>query len=79
MNRKPVFYKKFSSNDINFLMQLVDRNDVIKNWNTLKHEYDLQNKLYFQYVYNIATSFLFETQESLLFKKLLQRNYTGYL
>ena len=60
-------------------MQLVDRNGVIKNWNTLKHEYDLQNKLYFQYVYNNAASFSFETQESLLFKKQLQRNYTGYL
>ena len=31
INRKPVFYKKFSSNNINFLMQLVDRNGVFKN------------------------------------------------
>ena len=29
-------------------MQLVDRNGVFKDWNTLKHEYDLQNNLYFQ-------------------------------
>ena len=50
INRKPVFYKKFSSNNINFLMQLVDRNGVFKNWNTRKHEYDLQNNLYFQWM-----------------------------
>ena len=47
INRKPVFYKKFSSNNINFLMQLVDRNGAFKNWNTLKHEYDLQDNLLF--------------------------------
>ena len=31
-------------------MQLVDRNGVFKDWNTLKHEYDLQNNLYFQWM-----------------------------
>ena len=50
INRKPVFYKKFSLNNINFLMQLVDRNGSFKNWNTVKHEYDLQNNLYFQWM-----------------------------
>ena len=46
INRKPVFYKKFSLNNINFLMQLVKRNGVFKDWNTLKHGYHLQNNLY---------------------------------
>ena len=27
---KPVFYKKFSLNNINFLMQLVDRNGFLR-------------------------------------------------
>ena len=31
-------------------MQLVDRNGVFKDWKTLKHEYDLQNTLYFQWM-----------------------------
>ena len=31
-------------------MQLVDRNGVFKNWDTLKHDYDLQNNLYFQWM-----------------------------
>ena len=31
-------------------MQSVERNSVFKNWNTLKHEYDLQNNLYFQWM-----------------------------
>ena len=29
-------------------MDLVAKNGVFKDWNTLKHEYDLQNNLYFQ-------------------------------
>ena len=35
-------------------MQLVDRNGVFKNWNTLKHDYDLQNNLYFQWMQLIS-------------------------
>ena len=54
INRKPTFYKKFSSNKINFLMQLVDRNGGFKIWNTLKHEYDLQNNLHFQWMQHIS-------------------------
>ena len=54
INRKPVFYKKFSSNNIDFLMQLADRNGVSKNWNTLKNEYDLQNNLYLQWMQLIS-------------------------
>ena len=50
INRKAVFYKKFSLNNINFLMQLVDKNGSFKNWHTVKHEYDLQNNLYFQWM-----------------------------
>ena len=46
ISNKPVFYKKFQLKFKNFLMQLVDRNGVFKDWNTLKHDYDLQNSLY---------------------------------
>ena len=35
-------------------MQLVDRNGGFKNWNTLKHECDLQNILYFQWMQLIS-------------------------
>ena len=31
-------------------MQLVDRNVSFKYWHTVKHEYDLQNNLYFQWM-----------------------------
>ena len=31
INRKPVFYKRFSLNNINFLMQLVDGDGFLKN------------------------------------------------
>ena len=30
-------------------MQLVDRNVFFKNWHNVKHEYDLQGNLYFQW------------------------------
>ena len=36
-------------------MQLVDRNGAFKNWNTLKHEYDLEKNLYFQWMQFIST------------------------
>ena len=35
-------------------MQLVCRNGVFKDWNTLKCEYDLQNNLYFQWMQLIS-------------------------
>ena len=35
-------------------MQLVDRNGVFKYWNTLKHDYDLQNNLHFQWMHLIS-------------------------
>ena len=31
-------------------MQLVDRNGFFKNWHAVKHGYDLQNNLYFQWM-----------------------------
>ena len=39
----------FSLNNVNSLMELVDRNGVFKDCNTLKHENDLQNNLCFHY------------------------------
>ena len=35
-------------------MQLVDGNGAFKDWNTLKHEYDLQNNLYYQWIQLIS-------------------------
>ena len=35
-------------------MQLVDRNAVFKDWNTLQHDYGLQNNLYFQWMQLIS-------------------------
>lgn len=31
-------------------MQLVDKNGIVKVWNTLKHEYDFHNNFYFQWM-----------------------------
>ena len=35
-------------------MQLVDRDGVFKDWNTLKYEYDLQNSLYSHWIQFIS-------------------------
>ena len=35
-------------------MQLVDRNGVFNIWNNLKHEYNLQNNFYFQWMQLIS-------------------------
>ena len=35
-------------------MQLVDRNGVLKDWNTLKHKYDLQSNLHFPWMQLIS-------------------------
>ena len=35
-------------------MQLVDRKSVFQNWNTVKHEYDFQNNLYFSWMQLIS-------------------------
>ena len=48
------FHKRFPLNNINFLMQMVDRNGVFKDSNTLKHEYDLQSILCFQWMQPIS-------------------------
>ena len=55
INRKSVSYKKFYINNNNFLMQLVDRNGVFKDCNILKHDYDLQNNLFFQWIQLISS------------------------
>ena len=73
-------------------MQLIDRNCVFKDWNTLKHKDDSQRNLYFQWMqpsaipsnweniskqngdkntFTTTEHLLFETQESLRFKKQL--------
>ena len=54
ISNTPDFYKKFQLKFKNFLMQLVDRNGVFKDWNTLKHEYDLQNSLYSHWIQFIS-------------------------
>ena len=69
-------------------MQLVDRKGVFKDWNTLKHKYDLQNNWYFQQMqlivsYNLIGKMSLNKitipirlrQHSII----IHRNYTGYL
>ena len=40
----------FSDKGINFLVQLFDNDKKMKTWSTIKEEFDLKNKFYFQYL-----------------------------
>ena len=45
-----VNFTNFSNKDINFVNDLVNENCNFKSWETLKNEYHLDNKLYFQWM-----------------------------
>ena len=45
-----VNFTNFSNKNINFVSDLVNENCNFKSWETLKNEYHLDNKLYFQWM-----------------------------
>ena len=45
-----VNFTNFSNKNINFMSDLVNKNCNFKSWETLKNEYHLDNKLYFQWI-----------------------------
>ena len=45
-----VNFTNFSTKNINFMIDLVNENCSFKNWESLKSEYNLDNKLYFQWI-----------------------------
>ena len=45
-----VNFTNFSNKNINFVSDLVNENCNFKSWETLKKEYHLDNKLYFQWI-----------------------------
>ena len=50
MDNSYVNFTKFSTKSINFVRDLVNENCNFKTWETLKNEYQLDNKSYFQWM-----------------------------
>ena len=45
-----VHHSRFSQNNLNFVSQIFNTNDLIKAWHLLKQEYHLNNNSYFQWL-----------------------------
>ena len=50
MDKKTVYFKRFSDHNINFVMNLLDNSGKFKSWPVFKMEYNLNNKFYFQWL-----------------------------
>ena len=48
MSNKPIYFKYFSDNNLNYVIQLFDDTENTKAWIKLKHEFNLNNNLYFK-------------------------------
>ena len=50
ISNKPVYFKHFSNNNLNYVTQLFDDMGNTKEWMKLKHEFNLNNYLYFKWM-----------------------------
>ena len=50
ISNKPTYFKHFSNNNLNYVTQLFDDTENTKEWIKLKHEFNLNNNLYFNWI-----------------------------
>ena len=50
ISNKPIYFKHFSNNNLNYVTQLFDDTGNTKEWVKLKHEFNLNNNLYFNWM-----------------------------
>ena len=50
ISNKPIYFKHFSNNNLNYVTQLFDDTGNTKEWMKLKHEFNLNNNLYFKWM-----------------------------
>ena len=50
ISNKPIYFKHFSNNNLNYVTQLFDGTENTKEWIKLKHEFSLNNNLYFKWM-----------------------------
>ena len=70
-----VNFTNFSNKDINFVNDLVNENCNFKSWETLKNEYHLDNKLYFQWIQSIRAIPLIWKQKTNDIGKNVEKKY----
>ena len=49
ISNKPMYFKHFYNNNLNYVTQLFDDTGNTKEWMKLKHEFNLNNNLYFKW------------------------------
>ena len=50
ISRKPIYFKHFSNNNLNYVTQPFDDTGTTKEWMKLKHKFNLNNNLYFKWM-----------------------------
>ena len=50
ISNKPIYFKHFSNNNLNYVTQLFDDTGNTKEWIKLKHQFNLNNNLYFKWM-----------------------------
>ena len=50
ISNKPIYFKHISNNNLNYVTQLFDDTGNTKEWMKLKHEFNLNNNLYFKWM-----------------------------
>ena len=50
ISNKPIYFKHFSNNNLNYVTQLFDDTGNTKEWMKLKHEFNLNNNPYFKWI-----------------------------
>ena len=50
ISNKPIYFKRFSNNNLNYVTQLFDDTGNSKEWIKLKRKFNLHNNLYFKWI-----------------------------
>ena len=63
-----MYFKGFSEDNVNFVMDLLDKSQKFKSWHAFKTEYKLNHKVYFQL---LQLTDLYQKHEKILLKLIL--------
>ena len=78
ISNKPIYFKHFSNNNLNYVTQLFDDTGNTKEWMKLKHEFNLNNNLYFkwmQLIYSIPQKWKNTINDNRISENLLLLNH----
>ena len=78
ITNKPIYFKQYSNNNLNYVNQLFDDRANTKEWIKLKHEFNLNNNLYFkcmQLIHSIPRKWRNTIKNNRISEKLLFLNH----